>query len=195
MKNASEMEVKQENIIAAYETTTESGKLLLQALFPDLSLGQIQEYTDNRPITERIKTFEDACTVLGDDHPCVQIFQEIYGKSKKDDVNVNKDVAAFLKLRIITAALNEGWMPNWDNRGEYKWYPWFYILTKGNCNNLNKEESCRVVSRSYHSVDSYSHTYFGARLALKSKDLAKYCAEQFSELWAMFLVDWDITET
>lgn len=49
------MEIKEQNIRAAYNAADESQKTLLRSLFPDLSLGQNEP--DNRPVTERIKTF------------------------------------------------------------------------------------------------------------------------------------------
>ena len=61
------MEIDIKNIKAAYETATESEKTLLATLFPDLSLGQ----TEEKPVTERIKTFEDAMLALGLSHPFV----------------------------------------------------------------------------------------------------------------------------
>lgn len=61
---------------------------------------------DNRPVTERIKTFDDACNELGDEHPLVTQYRLIYGAYKNDPVT--EDLIAYLKLRIITAALNEG---------------------------------------------------------------------------------------
>lgn len=187
-------------IKAAYEVADENGKSILRALYPEVFTQS--EETDNRPVTERIKTFEDACNALGDDHLYVQMFRDIYDKSEKAGANENRDVVAYLKLRIVAAALNEGWTPDWGNKDEYKWYPWFYILTQEEYDDLDDEEKCRVVGRaSYGSgaygglvyshayyVSSSSSAYFGARLAFKTKELALYCGKQFGELWASFLV-------
>lgn len=187
-------------IKAAYEVADENGKSILRALYPEVFTQS--EETDNRPVTERIKTFEDACNALGDDHLYVQMFRDIYDKSEKAGANENRDVVAYLKLRIVAAALNEGWTPDWGNKDEYKWYPWFYILTQEEYDDLDDEEKCRVVGRasygssangglvySYASyVSSSSSTVHGARLAFKTKELALYCGKQFGELWASFLV-------
>lgn len=187
-------------IKAAYEVADENGKSILRALYPEVFTQS--EETDNRPVTERIKTFEDACNALGDDHLYVQMFRDIYDKSEKAGANENRDVVAYLKLRIVAAALNEGWTPDWGNKDEYKWYPWFYILTQEEYDDLDDEEKCRVVGRAsggsnaygglvYSSasyVSSTSYTVYGARLAFKTKELALYCGKQFGELWASFLV-------
>ena len=65
------MEIKIENVKAAFNTADESGKKLLLALFPELSSETAQK-ADNRPVTERIKTFEDAMLELGEEHPFVK---------------------------------------------------------------------------------------------------------------------------
>ena len=93
-----------------------------------LSLVDVE---DNRPITERVKTFEDACAVLGENHLYVQMFQDIY-----------------------TAALNEGWEPQFTS-DEWRWYPWFRLLTKSDIEELSEEERCRVVGRAYNIADAY----------------------------------------
>lgn len=161
-----------------------------------LSLVDVE---DNRPITERVKTFEDACAVLGENHLYVQMFQDIYTKSEKAGANVNSDVVAYLKLRIITAALNEGWEPQFTS-DEWRWYPWFRLLTKSDIEELSEEERCRVVGRANSFayaygglvyagasvVSSYSYTGLGSRLAFKSEELAYYAGTQFAEIYANF---------
>lgn len=161
-----------------------------------LSLVDVE---DNRPITERVKTFEDACAVLGENHLYVQMFQDIYTKSEKAGANVNSDVVAYLKLRIITAALNEGWEPQFTS-DEWRWYPWFRLLTKSDIEELSEEERCRVVGRANSSanaygglvyayashVSTYSYTHYGSRLAFKSEELAYYAGTQFAEIYANF---------
>lgn len=154
---------------------------------------------DTRPITERVKTFEDACAVLGEDHLYVQMFQDIYTKSEKAGANVNSDVVAYLKLRIITAALNEGWEPKFTT-DEWRWYPWFRLLTKSDIEELSEEEKGRVVGRASSGAGAYgglvcayaghvsasSSSYGGSRLAFKSEELADYAGTQFAEIYANF---------
>ena len=161
-----------------------------------LSLVDVE---DNRPITERVKTFEDACAVLGENHLYVQMFQDIYTKSEKAGANVNSDVVAYLKLRIITAALNEGWEPQFTS-DEWRWYPWFRLLTKSDIEELSEEERCRVVGRANNIADAYgglvyayayyvstsSYARYGSRLAFKSEELAYYAGTQFAEIYANF---------
>ena len=62
--------------------------------------------TGNRPVTERVKTFEDALNELGEHNQLVAAY-----RCHKDMADDDKDLVAYLKLRIIAAALNEGWKP------------------------------------------------------------------------------------
>lgn len=65
-----------------------------------------EQKVDKRPITERIKAFDDACEALGDKHPFVTQYCLISFTFKDDPMT--KDFIAYLKLRIIVAALNDG---------------------------------------------------------------------------------------
>lgn len=186
-------------IKAAYEVADENGKSILRALYPEVFTQS--EETDNRPVTERIKTFEDACNALGN-HALVNQYRRIAEEQNPPMDETANDLVVYLKLRIVAAALNEGWTPDWGNKDEYKWYPWFYILTQEEYDDLDDEEKCRVVGRASfgtnaygglvysgaHYVSSASSSDSGARLAFKSKELALYCGKQFGELWASFLV-------
>ena len=152
---------------------------------------------DNRPVTERIKTFADACNALGDEHPLVIQYRLTDGAFKGD--SMTEDFIAYLKLRIITAALNEGWEPQFT-KGERRWYFWYKLISKEQYDKLSAENNSRVVGRSYnssyaggglvyasaHNAFSYSSSYHGSRLAFKSEKLAAYAGRQFAEIYADF---------
>ena len=55
-------------------------------------------------ITERIKSFHDAYCELGNEHPFVKSYEKYVNTASGEEA----DVIAFLELRIICAALNEG---------------------------------------------------------------------------------------
>lgn len=147
---------------------------------------------DNRPVTERVKTFEDAVRELGDEHPFVKEWHLGDGLSA--------DLEAYLKLRIIAAALNEGWEPKFTT-DEYRYFPWFVLYTEEEYNELSDEDKARVVLRSvsysysYGGVayvsafydSSYTYSSYGSRLAFKNSDLAKYAGKQFIEIYADFV--------
>lgn len=157
-----------------------------------------EQKVDNRPVTERIKTFDDACNALGNKHPFVMQFNYIKGNRKT--VNTFEDVVAYLKLRIIVAALNEGWEPKFTE-DEYRYFPWFYFYTKEEYDKLDDEEKGRCVLRSGDSTSSgsgfvschanydasNSFTYRGSRLSFRTRELAAYAGRQFIEEWADFM--------
>lgn len=160
---------------------------------------------DNRPVTERIKTFEDACNELGEDHPMVSVYDALVTRANGEQSLaewMGKDVVAFLKLRIITEALNEGWHPKFTE-DEYRYYPWFYIYTKEEYDNFSEEEKRRCVGRANsdasasgglvcahaYGASSYSPAHSGARLAFSNRDLAEYAGKQFIDIWADFVFE------
>lgn len=84
------------------------------------------------PVNERIKTFDDALNELGNEHKLVYEYKTLLSVATREDFladNLGYDVVAYLKLRIIAAALNEGWEPQFTT-DEYRWYPWFTFWTE-----------------------------------------------------------------
>lgn len=145
-----------------------------------------------KDVRKRIKTFEDACHEIGID-------AEAWNRDKIS-LGLEPDVLAFLKLRIIVKALNEGWEPRFTE-DECRYYPWFILYTGEEYNKLDEEEKSRVVCRSniyayalggvsfaYASYDSsFTNAYIGVRLAFKTSELAAYCGRQFLDIWADFV--------
>lgn len=192
------MEIKIENAKAALKTADESVKKVLLALLPELKETEAQTAA-NRPITERVKTFEDACRELGADHPFVLAYQNTNLRDP-EVAEENRDILAYMKLRIIAAALNEGWEPQFTE-DEWRWYPWFTLWTEEELSEKSDEWKAdrHLISTGDYSGDSagfafaYSigapsntYPYFGSRLCFKSEALATYCGKQFISLWADF---------
>lgn len=181
----------------AYRNANEEQRSLLVELF-----GQAAK--KERPVTERIKTFEDACRELGENHPFVVQYNEIFNNYLDGAAESNTcDIVAYLKLRIITAALNEGWTPQFTKH-EYRYYPWFCLYKSREEweNNMNKdwrnkhpyqelggEYKAEYAGFGYarsHSAPSYTHTGIGSRLCFKNPELAKYAGRQFIGLCTDF---------
>lgn len=156
----------------------------------------------NKDVTERIKTFDDAYNELGSNHPFCKAWDSIYQGNENDDCEDIKDVIAYHKLRIIAAALNEGWEPKYTIE-EYRYYPYYYFYTKQEYDNLSdvEKKSCCAVDRAGFSANvggglvfayaiysfSASHTYHGSRLALKNRELAEYSGKQFIDIYKDFV--------
>lgn len=186
-----------EQIRAAYAAAqSDESRSILRALY-----GDAVEEHDDRPITERVKTLEDAISILGGDHPYVKHLT-LYEQECHGNEEGMADILAYHQLRIICAALNEGWTPDWADTDQYKYYPWFTIYTKEEIDNMTEEEKSRVVGRanyyayaygglvysSAHNVSTYSYTSHGSRLAFKSRELAEYAGKQFGETYADFIL-------
>ena len=145
-----------------------------------------------KDVRKRIKTFEDACHEIGID-------AEAWNRDKIS-LGLEPDVLAFLKLRIIVKALNEGWEPRFTE-DECRYYPWFILYTGEEYNKLDEEEKSRVVYRSsYYAYalggvscagagydSSVTNASVGVRLAFKTSELAAYCGRQFLDIWADFV--------
>lgn len=191
------MEIKKENIVAAYNSADDNGKKMLQALFPDTKF-EAGQAADNRPVTERINTFDDALRELGSGHPLVEEYETITVRCG----GLSDDFLAYLKLRIIVHALNEGWELKFTG-DEWRYYPWFYLYTEEEIKDIDEGEKQdrRMMSTGDYVTDyagfayatsfrtpSTTAAYIGSRLCLKSHDLAVYCGKQFIEIWADYLL-------
>lgn len=158
---------------------------------------------DNRPVTERIKTFEDACNELGENHPMVSAYNSLVTRANGEQSLaewMGKDVVAFLKLRIITEALNEGWHPKFTE-DEYRYFPWFYIYTKEEYDNFSEEEKRRCVCRANYDANANGGPVFsnalyassrpkpdnGVCFVFSNRDLAEYAGMQFIDIWTDFV--------
>ena len=199
--NNKELKISAENALKAYNATDANGKELLEHLFG-------KEVFAPKNIMERVKTYEDACEVLGiepKDFGAMR-FVEVDSEGEMKSREVLKfmpDEIAYFKLKTIAAALNEGWKPKFDGE-ERRWYPYFYIYTKEEYDRLDEDEKkdCRVVGRASYNASVYggvvyayayyawsgSGTYVGSRLAFRTEELAEYCGKQFIDIWMDFLI-------
>jgi hypothetical protein len=117
-------------------------------------------------ITDRVKSFQDACIELGIDI------------DDTDFYNLEPDEVAYRKLKIIVRALNEGWTPERNNFDQYQYYPWFY----------RKQDSSNQSGFQFDSVDwHYQRSVVGSRLCFRSAELAEYAGKQFVTLYKEFL--------
>ena len=170
--------LNKQNVEAAYKVADDNTKVVLAALFGEDTVKPLRP----EDVKERVKSYEDACEELG--LPVVTDWE-----------NMTPDEVAYIKLKTIVRALNEGWVPDWEDSDQYKYWVWF------NMSDL-KEWYSRVVARScsnsvsiggvayaYASNDStYTYSGYGSRLAFRTRDLAIYCGNTFASLWAEYLL-------
>ena len=184
--------IKRENVLNAYEQATEEQKALLENMF-----GKDVFQPNN--IMERVKTFEDACEILGDKHKLVREYWNVVNNT----IVITKNLTAYLQLRIICAALNEGWKPQYTEK-EYRWCPWFRLWTEEELNDKSEEwktdnkllllggssndgSFCGLTCAYTADVVSLANADQSARLSVKSEELAAYFGKQFIDIWSDYL--------
>lgn len=130
-------------------------------------------------ITERVKTVEDAFMIVEKIKPDIN---KQFLSLLNIDFEYKKRMMAEFKLIVIMEALNEGWIPNWNDTKQPKWYPWFYIV--GGFAASGAYAGLGYVYANYGAADSY--TALGSRLCCSSKKLAEYAGKQFKDLYQDF---------
>lgn len=193
------IKVKRDDLQGLYQVLTN---------YPAISKEQVQnemhkvfgeETFKPKDIMERVKTFEDACRELGEDHPFVRSYNGYANNIHENNKN-DTDILAYLKLRIICAALNEGWEPQFTE-DEWRYYPWFTLWTEDELSEKSDEwktdrhlistgeyqtDYAGLVCANSNNAPSNTGAAVGSRLCLKSDTLAVYCGKQFINIWADF---------
>lgn len=185
-----EITINKDKLLAAYNGASDEQKRLLESMYGKDTFESVMS---------RIKTFDDACKELGNEHSFVKSYENYVNIARGEE----KDIIAYLKLRIICAALNEGWKPQFI-KNKARWYPWFTLWTDEELKDKSEEwragkklwlfggysdnaSYCGLASAYLNSAWMRSTSNASARLAVKSEELAEYCGKQFIEIWADYL--------
>ena len=150
------LQVTKANAVTAYNNGDSSIKKALIDLFG-------KDFFTPKNIMERVKTADDAFAIKG-----ITIGSIVNDNDTTDEI-------AYKILKVIAEVLNEGWVPDWKNNNQYKYYPWF-DLSSGS--GLSYDV---FVSR-----DSFS--FVGSRLCFKSEELAEYAGKQFIKEYTDFFI-------
>lgn len=187
------IDFSKEQLLSIYRSGGNEARLAIKEALGD-------EFASTLPVTERIKTLDDAVSELGEDNPAVKAYRSIkYGYAISETDPETADIMAYAALRVIVEALNEGWKPQFT-KGEWRWYAWYDLVSPEQIEDMSEEEKCRVVGRANNNafasgglvysvalyVSSYSYASYGSRLAFKNEELAEYAAKQFGEIFADF---------
>lgn len=172
------IEVKRDDLRELYQVLTN---------YPAISKEQVQNEMHKvfgedtfkpKDIMERVKTFEDACRELGEEHPFVRSYNGYTNNIHENNKN-DTDILAYLKLRIICAALNEGWEPQFTE-DEWRYYPWFWLYTQKEINDMDEYEK---TDRLLMSTGEYQTGYAGLACAYSHyPPLVFGCELRFSPL-------------
>lgn len=192
--NSEIIEVKRDDLRELYQVLTNYPAISKEQVKNEMHKVFGEDTFKPKDIMERVKTFKDACRELGLDSEDLE--------QKWGDNNLMPDEIAYQKLRIICAALNEGWEPQFTE-DEWRYYPWFWLYTQEEINDMDEDEKTnrRLMSTGDYQTGyaglafahssytpSNSNAYVGSRLCLKSDTLAVYCGKQFINIWADYIL-------
>lgn len=125
--------------------------------------------------TPLVTTYEEACQVTGTDPNALP---DVTMLPEEDQ----KSVIAYCKLIVVAKALNEGWVPDFTNGDQYKYWPWFWV---------ERDSSGASAGLSYTNTNHTASTTdanVGSRLCFKTRELARYAGETFTSLYRDYLL-------
>lgn len=170
------LEDQETELIGRFDTLKEAQEKVIEMTEEDEDTTVFDFYTDEQEyeeITDRVKSYADACKVLG-----IEPMNEQNMKAQ----GFRPDEVARRKLETITEALNEGWKPDWNNTDQCKYYPYFFIRENA------KAEGTAGLSCARHAA-SYTSAGVGSRLCFHDSDTARYAGNTFTELYEQILIE------
>lgn len=172
------LEDQETELIGRFDTLKEAQEKVIELTEEDEDTTVFDFYTDEQEyeeITDRVKSYTDACNVLG-----IEPMNEQDMKAR----GYRPDEIARRKLETITEALNEGWKPDWNNTDEYKYYPYFYIKE-----NAKAKGTAGLASAITYSTASFTNAHVGSRLCFHDSETARYAGRTFTELYEQILIE------
>jgi len=154
------LQIDEKNALELYKTASAEFKQTLEDAFG-------KEFFTGK-ITDRIKTYEDACAELGIDPIDVEVMKS---------AGFTDDEITYRKIKTITEALNEGKMPNLNDPNQKKWIPYF---------NTVSPSGFAFCGTTYHYTAPRAGN--ASHLCFHSEELAVYAGKQFTELYKNFIL-------
>jgi hypothetical protein len=151
---------------------TKARKLFTTATteFKEMLIDSFGKEFFSQKITDRIKSYEDACADLGLDP-----VESLPFKNPKN--NRQEAENAFHMLDVITESLLEGKKLDWEDSDQRKWYPVF--------SDYSSDSGFRFMHSD--NVWTRAYAYGGARLCVDTQEKADYLGTQFLPIWNKFL--------
>lgn len=172
------IEVKRDDLRELYQVLTNYQAISKEQVQNEMHKVFGEDTFKPKDIMERVKTFEDACRELGEEHPFVRSYNGYTNNIHENNKN-DTDILAYLKLRIICAALNEGWEPQFTE-DEWRYYPWFWLYTQKEINDMDEDEK---TDRRLMSTGEYQTGHAGLAFAGSGeRPLGCVCVCRFSPL-------------
>ena len=182
------IELKKENVTAAYSVADANTKKVLAVLFGDVVNRPTPTLDDYKTIQE----YEDACTALG---------EAPINETELKKAGVPSHLIALMKLETISRAL---WGKNFQPTPDPEWrktyyYPWFAFYTKQEMERMDEDDRGSFLSAnagcgadagfgSLYTFNRSSHATadIGVRLCQETEEKATYLGRKFIKLWAEY---------
>jgi len=191
------IEVTEKEVRAAFDVAkSDEVKKVLAALFCK------PENKPNLDDYKTIKSYEDACEVLGEKPILNETTRMMYNNLENLIGEFPKHIIALMKLETVSRALwGKDFQPKPDAEG-YTWYyyPWFALYTKKGIEGMSEKDKGTLLpapagtgasagfgSFGANSRSSASGASVGFRLCQETIEKAVYFGQQFIELWAEYL--------
>lgn len=191
------IEVTEKEVKAAFGVAkSDEVKKVLAALFCK------PENKPNLDDYKTIKSYEDACEVLGEEPILNETTRMMYNNLENLIGEFPKHIIALMKLETISRALwGKDFQPKPDAEGStWYYYPWFALYTKKEIEGMTEKDKGALLSAyAYYgahagfgylnavSRSSDAAATLGFRLCQETEEKALYFGQQFVELWAEYL--------
>jgi len=123
-------------------------------------------------IMDRVKTFDDALA-LADEKTREEYLKSVEGFNTPDEI-------AYKKLKLITKVVNEGWVADYTDFTQRKYYLWGGYLHYG--------AYVGLLYANCYSASGDTSVSIGSRLNFKSREIAEFVGDQFLDLWNEYLL-------
>lgn len=147
----------------AYKEADENGKKLLSNLIGKKVLFD--------RIIDVVDSYEEACQIKGITPLSIDQFSMF-------PENQREYLFAVHQLITISEVINEGWVPDYANTNQRKYYPWFE-WKKLSAGGSGFSYGDYYIDRSFSTV--------GARLSYETAEKAEYAGTKFIHLYRIFL--------
>jgi len=151
------LKIKATKALEAYNEASEENKQMLVTL-----LGEENFITD---IKQRVTGYSSACKVLKRKECTLDHFAFLGASQAKRQF-------ARHKIATVIEAINNGWLPDWDNDNQYKYYNYFYNKKNGFSSDV---------------VAYCSYCFVGSDLLLENRENAEYVAKICKEDFIIYL--------
>jgi hypothetical protein len=124
-------------------------------------LAELKEIINKPEDIFDVTTYSEVCRRLGEKEITLKDFKQF------DDILANK-LLNFAKIQQLSKYFNQGWIPNWKDSNEYKWYPYF-----------NDSGGGFVFDYSY----CHCYAFSGSVAYYKTKEISNHIGKYFPDFY------------